>query len=183
MKKSQKIWKEITADKKRFGMLVACCLIGLLMWGRLLLKKVPRTAVANPDAVATVKLNDALFGEYGKPMRVVYLEFPAVSDRNLFQLDDSGYERLKGEQVEVAPQKIEPQITDVEIRMELQAQLSSLKLQTTLMSQQPQALINSKLFGLGGKPIQGFVISKITQHSVVLTHGKFVFELKMYQKN
>ncbi len=182
MKKSQKIWKEITADKKRFGMLVACVAIGLLMWGRLLLKKVPKTAVADPNNKA-VTVTDADLGEAIRPRKVVYVDLPTDSERNLFVLDDSGYERLKVDVEPVVVPNPTPQVTDDDIRKELQAELSSLKLQTTLMSQQPRAMINGKLFGLGGKPMTGFEITKITQHGVVLKHGKFVFELKMYQKD
>lgn len=46
----RRLWVQLTADRKRFGILCAALAIGLLLWGRVIIvTNVPRTAVAKPD--------------------------------------------------------------------------------------------------------------------------------------
>lgn len=47
----QRFWLQMTSDRKRFGMLCGAVALGLLLWARLIIvSKMPRTAVAEPDA-------------------------------------------------------------------------------------------------------------------------------------
>lgn len=49
----QTFWIRLTADPRRFGMLCACCGIGLLLWARLILvSDLPRMAIADPSEAA-----------------------------------------------------------------------------------------------------------------------------------
>ena len=51
-----KAWyKALIADKKRLSMTLGLLAIGLLLWGRLLIKDLPKTAVADPTAAADRK--------------------------------------------------------------------------------------------------------------------------------
>ncbi len=44
----RRLWIQITSDRKRFGLLCAMLLIGLLLWGRIIVtSNLPRTAVAD----------------------------------------------------------------------------------------------------------------------------------------
>ncbi|HRP62436.1 MAG TPA: hypothetical protein PK400_04005 [Phycisphaerales bacterium] len=46
----RRLWVQLTADRKRFGILCAALAVGLLLWGRVIIvTNVPRTAVAKPD--------------------------------------------------------------------------------------------------------------------------------------
>jgi hypothetical protein len=46
----QRIWIQITSDRKRFAALCAAVVLGLLLWSRIILiSNVPRTAVAGPE--------------------------------------------------------------------------------------------------------------------------------------
>ena len=57
MLKLQRMWVQITADRKRFGVLCGAVLVGLLLWSRLIVvSNLPRTAIAEPqphDAAST----------------------------------------------------------------------------------------------------------------------------------
>jgi hypothetical protein len=45
------MWVQLTSDRKRFGALVAVCLIGLLLWARIIIvSNPPRTAVAGQES-------------------------------------------------------------------------------------------------------------------------------------
>lgn len=47
----RRLWIQITADRKRFGLLCGMLLIGLLLWGRIIITSdMPRTAIADPEA-------------------------------------------------------------------------------------------------------------------------------------
>ena len=49
-KKLYRLWRQMTADKKRFGVMATLMAVGLLLWARLiLLQDVPRVATADPD--------------------------------------------------------------------------------------------------------------------------------------
>ena len=44
----RRLWIQITSDRKRFGLLCAMLLIGLLLWGRIIVtSNLPRTAIAD----------------------------------------------------------------------------------------------------------------------------------------
>ena len=51
----QQIKTQLLADKKKLGILTMLVLVGLLLWGRLLMTDVPRPAVAKPTKAATAK--------------------------------------------------------------------------------------------------------------------------------
>ncbi len=45
----RRLWIQITSDRKRFGLLCAMLLLGMLLWGRIIVtSNLPRTAVADP---------------------------------------------------------------------------------------------------------------------------------------
>ncbi|MDP7005301.1 MAG: hypothetical protein QF718_03725 [Phycisphaerales bacterium] len=53
--KIKKIWQQITADRRRFGLFCTLLLVGLLLWARIIvIARPPRTAVATPTIEETV---------------------------------------------------------------------------------------------------------------------------------
>ena len=48
----QKLWVTLKADKKKLALMALLISFGLLLWGRLLLKQVPQSAIAEPRQVA-----------------------------------------------------------------------------------------------------------------------------------
>lgn len=176
-----RLWKQMTADKRRFSLAVSLALIGLLMWGRLLLKKVPKTAIADPDAVAT-SVEDSPAASR-RAWRTVEVELSDVCARDVFALEDGEYSKLPDTNVKPPP-NLPDQKSEEEIKAELARRISALKVKSVLMAEKPQALINDRFHAVGDEPVPGFVITKISPHSVTLhaetEGGSYQFELQMY---
>lgn len=54
----QTIWQHVQRNltsPRKLGLLLVVLALGLLLWGRLLLKEIPRTATARPEPTATLK--------------------------------------------------------------------------------------------------------------------------------
>lgn len=177
----RRTWKQLTADKRRFSLALSLALIGLLMWGRLLLKQVPKTAIADPDAVAESVEDPA--GSSRLTWKTVEVELSDVCARDVFALDAGEYSKLPDTNVKPPP-NLPDQKSEEEVKAELARRLSALKVKSVLMAARPQALINDRFFGVGDEPVEGFVITKISPHSVTLhaetERGSYQFELQMY---
>jgi hypothetical protein len=187
----QRTWKKLTADKKRFGLMVSLLVVGLLMWGRLLLKQIPKSAVAQPGANQTEPEDMAgVDGFRLDGRKTVSVSLSDVSERNLFSLHDTDYKKMAEKSVPVAdkpnlpPKKTENEIR-AEFRTQLQEQVAGLSLKTVVLGANPQALINDRIYPMGGQPLPGFVISKVTSRTVTLVtttdKGTFEFVIKMYR--
>jgi len=49
----RRLWIQMTADRRRFGILVGVALVGVLLWARIIvISKPPKKAIANPEASA-----------------------------------------------------------------------------------------------------------------------------------
>ncbi len=170
-------WKRLTADKKRFGAMAALLGVALLMWGRLLLKDVPRTAVAAP------KSNEKSMSEFVIPKRsVVYVDFATQTTRDPFAMDPVAYGKVEKPKTVIAPPNPIPEKSEEEKRAAVESALKGLQLRSTILGAQPHALINEKILAVGGEPAPQFTITRITERSVFVQHAetKFEFELKMY---
>ena len=54
----QRIWIQLTADKRRFGALVVVVAVGMLFWARIIIiSQPPQRAVADDDPVGVISLN------------------------------------------------------------------------------------------------------------------------------
>ena len=54
-RKLKRIWQQVTADKKRFGMFCSLLLVALLLWARIIvIARPPRTAVADQVASSAI---------------------------------------------------------------------------------------------------------------------------------
>jgi hypothetical protein len=91
----------LTADKKKLSMMCLLLMVGLLLWGRLLLKHVPRSAIADPAVPALASAGSAP-GAAGSPQPsaedavrpVVEVDLPKAPGRDLFALDGTRYARV-----------------------------------------------------------------------------------------
>ena len=52
-------WRQLTADKKKLGLMVGLMAVGLLLWGRLMLKQVPQVATADDGLAVAAAAADA----------------------------------------------------------------------------------------------------------------------------
>lgn len=90
--------KQATADKKKLGIMICALALGLLLWGRLLLQGVPRTATAEDrdkqaqaaDNPASAPQNDAASL---KKKPGVHVDLPASPEGDRFRTDPSHYKR------------------------------------------------------------------------------------------
>ena len=163
--------KKAAAEKKKLMALGACVLVGLLLWGRVLIQRVPRTVVAEPTAqaagdaapVATV----ATATDGPEERKTINVDLPQKLSRDLFALDASRYTRIVStSDADIRPQgKSEPQASDVSQRPT--AGNSGLALQATILGEHPCAVINGQVIRQGQK-IKGFVLRKVLPQRVTL---------------
>jgi len=179
----KRLVKRMTANRKQFGFMVALVVVALLMWGRLLLKDVPRSAVASPGKSAS-KTPEA--PELADPLSAsrpeVVFQLPEPNPRDVFRLNPGEFARVEKPNVIAAP-NLTPEKSDEARRAEMSAKLKDVKLQSTIMGERPAALINDRLFHEGSQPVPGFTVTRITQHSVFLKRAESEeeFELRMYR--
>lgn len=173
------------ATKGKVAFMCALLVIGMLLWGRLLLKHVPRTAIADPNQLATEV--SVVPAEPASPMRaLVKFKKPTPMSRDVFVLDASKYARVaKPEQplpavVEVVvPEKSRDERADEQERIrEVQRAATALSLQSTVLGDSPRAVINGIPVSPGQK-IRGFVLKKVFARSVVIEMNGVEIRLEM----
>ncbi|MEM1381886.1 MAG: hypothetical protein AAF911_02870 [Planctomycetota bacterium] len=155
-------------DKKQTGMVLGLAAVGMLLWGRLLLKQVPQTASAD-DKPAW--LLEAEADVQAGPKQVVSLKKPPLLERDPFRLDPNRYSRALSEEDLVNGAKYEEGLTDEAKRMAVVEAAAELELQSITQGEVPAAFINGRLIRIGGS-INGFVLLTCDERSAVLEmHG------------
>ena len=159
------------AEKKKLMFLLGLGLVGLLLWGRVLIQRVPRTAVAAPTAQASNTNPSAassvatVADGTSEERKVVNVNLPDKLPRDLFALDASRYTRVKDDTDIRPPEKSVPQPSDVTPRVTVGT--SGLVLQATILGQHPCALINGQVV-LPGQRIKGYVLRKVLPQRVIV---------------
>lgn len=121
-------------------------LVGFLIWGRLQLKRVPRTAVAEPKKMQKTRLAPVTpVVDPGTPSH------PSSEDREKNPID---------------PEKSSLKPTD-ESQVAAETALSALTLQTVFPGDPPSAVINGQSLTPGDE-IQGFVLRRVMPNQVAL---------------
>lgn len=171
----------LVADKKKLSAMVCLLAVALLMWGRLLLKNVPRTAVAEPaqsalanhgsTGTATTASAASLIARPGaKSYEVALVE---TVGRDLFRFDSSFYPAVEGPEEDPEPTKSTPQPTDDDkdaadrVQAVRRAATKDLQLQSTLLGTDVRAMINGELFKVGDK-VRGFEIVSVKSRQVTV---------------
>ncbi|GEM_PF-2197298 len=180
----KRIGKQLTANRKQFGIMMALIVVAAFMWGKMLFKSAPRSASANSSKVkdATPVKGEAVELTFTPRLATVNVRLSDQSKRDLFRIDMNQFVRIESTKV-TAAQNLPPKKSDEARRAEMLAKLTTLKLRSTIMQDDPRALLNDKLFQVGSEPMEGFKITRITQHSVSLKHIDWEeeFELRMYR--
>ncbi len=167
----RKIVNQLTADKKKLSIMVGLLAVAMLMWGRLLLQKVPRTATAEPTAglaVANPNGDPATGGVVIRP--VVWIEPTTALKRDLFALDATDYPRVPNAE-EPTVRVAKSQIESVDDKLAAQAvheAASRLTLQSIIQGSRPRVMIDGQLFAVG-QTVEGFTVTRIDQRYVVLS--------------
>ena len=178
------IIQQITSDKKKLGVMICALAIGLLLWGRLLLQGVPRTATAD-DPTKTAQAADnkadssAASSLPDKPLPVVHVDLPSDPGRDLFGIDPSRYKRTPGQGPSNPVAKSGRITPDDDPRTAtVREEAAELKLESVLTGTQPRAYINGYLLAPGDE-YEGFTLIQVTDRHVLLTKYGLIIRLRM----
>lgn len=175
----KKIVNQLTADKKKLSIMVGLLAVAMLMWGRLLLQKIPRTATAEPAMTMIAPATESVLG--GVVIRPVVRIDPAPPlDRDLFALDPTGYLRVPtAPQDSVRVEKSDFATADDKLVAQGVAEaMRQLTLQSIVQGARPRAMINGQLVA-AGQIVEGFTVSRIDQRYVMLTKDGVTVRLVM----
>lgn len=188
----QRLWIQVTADRKRFGVLCAMVCFGMLLWARVIVtSNLPRTAVADDEA-SSVNQNEggdttgpSADKHLAEPIQIELSHFPA---RDPFAISAQHFPKptsvmeLEQHHAKSGAEAVE----DAEIR--LTARLRSLVDGFTLdavMQGRPMAVINQRTYQLNDRiesiedsQVQ-FELIEVLQRSVILECEGRRFELLM----
>ena len=163
--------------------MVVLLLVAGVMWGRMVLKAEPRRASANASLTSKVTNSGELPAlDLGQRKATVYLELSDKTGRDVFSMNFRDFTQIEPTNV-IPPPNPTVEKSDEARRAELFSKLKAVKLQSTIMRDNPAALINDRLFQVGSEPVPGFTITRITPLSVFLkTAGvEEEIELRMYR--
>jgi len=180
--------RQLFADKRKLGLMVSLLAVALLLWGRLLIKDVPRSAVAEPDkevAADTSSPADQSPESTDKAeRRVVRIRKFAPAGRELFAFDPDRYPRAERPKPKVDPSpKSGSDRTDEQdkrevARMAVYSAARGLTLQSTLLGSPNRAMINGVLLEPGEK-ILGFELKTVRNRQVTLARDGIEVTLEM----
>ena len=164
---------ELRSSPLKSGTIALLLVVGMLLWGRLLLKEVPRTASAIDEM--TLAQWEASQGKASKPARgglsgQVFLPLPADKARNLFVLDPSRYKRTVVQTNTGGSAKYPATATEEELRAAVIEAAQELDLTTVIEGDDPVAIINGQLVR-PGHTVEGFTLQRIDGRSVILEQG------------
>ena len=173
--------RTLLADKKKLGLALSCVAVGLLLWGRLLLKDVRKSAIAIPDKKTEVVkspttpqdkpgtlLPDLLKDGVSKP--------DSEPEKPVGKLFDQDPEKIgepeKSEKLTHVKQKSDVEVVDhpdkaatLVARIKLAA--SELVLKRTIVGETPGAILNGQSVKINDT-FQGFQVKEIHSQYVIL---------------
>jgi hypothetical protein len=182
----RRIRRDLTGDKRKFAVGMALTAVALLLWGRLLLKDVPRTAVAEPkEPIAELQAPSTPAARPDKPRgQTVVLPAYGPIERDLFAFDGAFYPQVESidQTVDSRPKSpadpTDEQVKEQRLRASIRIEARSLKLQSTLLGRRPRAMINGQLLE-PGQTIQGFELKEVRTRQVTLVKRGLAVELEM----
>lgn len=99
----RKLGDVLAVDRKKLFVLVAMVLVAMLLWGRLLIKQVPRSAIAVPDDSGSVSTE--IFEPDPSPLGAGPAAWGEASmdvARERFAIDESYWSKTKGARTRTA---------------------------------------------------------------------------------
>ncbi len=179
----KKTIRQLTADKKKFGILMCTTTAGLLLWGRLLfMTDVPRSAVADPeDQVAEKqKSSDKAKSDFSESNRTT-VEVVLVDrvSRDLFQPRVDFFRKIGAEKKKYTQAKSTNELSDEQIKiLRLRSELAELKIGIIIHGEAPRVIINKKILRIG-QEINGFRLVGIGNRQVTVEKGGIELQIKM----
>ena len=170
------------ADSKKISVVVVLLAFGLLLWGRLLLQEVPRSASARPT---TSKLANeqsrvtATSDAAAVKVRIVRVDLPRDLSRDLFTFDSNPYKRTPDNDPSARNAKLASQQSD-ELTWDELTRLARtlLTLDSVVTQPRPYAVINGQLL-MPGQSVEGFKLRAVEDRSVILEKDGITIRLKM----
>ena len=170
-------------DKKKLGLIVGLLCVMLLLWGRLILKQVPRTAVAKPApssaTVSSTPSTDALRRKViatDKPIVEVHL--PPVSKRDLFALDMSDYPVEEPAVEKPKSDTVRDEVKVDAVDVQLKAMVGRIRLQSTVLGTRPCAVINGRIVQ-AGQIFEGMILKEVASRQVIMEFNGRLVRLRM----
>ena len=153
--------RQLAADKKKLWIMAVLVLVGLLLWGRLIFKRAPQSALAKPEA-EVVQVDAAADDEPSLVARkVVEVDLAVDLVQNIFCFDRSYYQTNEPENHGNSGSEQ----ADISIQTADAAMLvDQYALETTMGA---MAVINGKSLRRG-QQMRGFTLTEIALHHVVL---------------
>ncbi|NJL30719.1 MAG: hypothetical protein HC898_03300 [Phycisphaerales bacterium] len=175
------IWKRIPwqrwgIDRTRGLMALGLIAVAMLLWGRLILKNAPRTALADPKGKTASVEKPA-----SKPVyltREIHMNLPTDNGRDLFAMNHSGFARKDYPADSAPPAKSLVKTTDSDSGSRVLQAAQSLRLETTILGSPPRAVIDGQLVS-PGQTIKGFEVLSIGQRQVTLQKDGIQILLEM----
>jgi len=193
----QRFWMQITSDRKRFGVLCAAVGVGLLLWARLIVvSKMPRTAIAEPDpSISSAATSAPAPGDRpgaaadNTKREVVTLTIapseardPFLINRTLFPKPTSHPAAAQEPSKSNAEPVESPEQAEARRMAQVMAHVERMRLEA-VMTGQGMAVINGTLFRLNDmvpsidNPNLTFTLIEVRSRSIVLEHQGKSFEL------
>ena len=194
--KLRRFWIQLTSDRKRFSLLCAVALVGLLLWTRLIVvSNLPRTAVAEDSVSAAVKAGPSASAGPISERPIIKADLDGAPLRDPFVISTVHFPRSTA-LVDIAQEAGKSQAQAAENPEQAQArrttQLRALAERLTLeatMAGGAMAVISGKTYRQGDwiastpesegfEPVK-FLLVEVRQRSVILECDHWRFELKM----
>ncbi len=171
-------WQRWGIDRKRGLVALGLIAVALLLWGRLILKNAPRTALADPKE-GQVALQTSPTRQSAELTREIHLQLPTDRKRDLFAMAEHRFARTENTPESAPAAKSVGETSDSEVkRRAVQQAAATLRLQTTILGTPPRAMIDGQLLG-PGETIKGFEIVEIEQRQVILQKDGIQVRLEM----
>ncbi|MHC4995709.1 MAG: hypothetical protein ACYTGQ_11715 [Planctomycetota bacterium] len=160
--------RQMRADKVKWASLTLCMALGMLLWGRLLLKDVPRVVTAtDPTKLSADPLGlGAITTDSRGSIREgaeVEIASPPLIQRDLFRVNPRFYDAI-----DAGPEKLSKQAKSAPVSVDdgnglsqrVTREAEALTLQSTLLGASPRALVNGRLLGIG-QSLDGFELTEV----------------------
>ena len=188
----RRLWIQVTADRRRFGLFCALVALGFLLWARIIvISNIPKEAVANPKPSQPKQPNGSTAGTDNtadEPVQVAMARRPL---RDPFEINPlyfpNGAVVVQNPQVDpkLPPNGAEnPDQAEARLEFQLRALIDRFKLEA-VMGGNPMAVISGQRYGLGaevpaiGNEMIVFRLVDIEHRTVTLDFEGRRFVLKM----
>ena len=174
---------QLTADRRKFGLLCALAAVGLLFWARIIvIKNLPRTVMADPEQSEMAENDDSASGTESdnNPFQVRSIQLDLVPERDPFQINVAYF---PGEQKPASESgdghKSAPSTSE-----DPEQAISRLHLEAVIQGN-PMAVISGRTYRPGDwidtdgpNPIR-FALVEVKRRSVLLEHEGRQYELRL----